>query len=429
MINFSDITYIKNFSNVGLINQKSSQFLCYDIANNQFKGNGINPYLQNKEFEDTQNTSEFIMILSSNPNSQNVITYGSQISLMTKDFRFITCLNNGEIKLENLKNDKTFIASNIPANAKFALIDPNNQSNISRPLIFNDQIILRSNFGNFLMLGLENNVSSAGMIISEETTWKLTKTHVDQFPDWLRKRKYLNHNNVSYLYNLEKFLEQSSVGSNSANATFNNNTGANFNNLNSSFVYASKKNSNSAGIGKGFGLGAGSGSLSNDKVSLMTLSLDLQEKCLIEDLLLVMLGKEGVFIKRSAKKEGVGSDAGSNKGIVGSGGNNINIAVGDGVNSIGGAGSVSSDFVTAVNSLNNSTMQNNIFKNFSLKFEIEPYLENPTCGIHLLISFLNNLLFINVSIIILLHHPKLQLKIYYNKCKFIRQNLFLFLYF
>ena len=381
MINFSDITYIKNFSNVGLINLKSSQFLCYERTKNAFKGNGINSYLQNKEFEDTQNTSEFIMILSSNPNSQNVITYGNQICLMTKDFQFLTCLINGEIKLESLKNDKSFIASNIPVNSKFALIDPNNQSNISRPLIYNDQIILRSNFGNFLMLGLENIVSSAGMIISDETTWKLTKTHVDQFPDWLRKRKNLNHNNVSYLYNLEKFLEQSSAGSNSASATFNNNLGANLNNLNSNFVYASKKNNfggtnnnnnNSSGISKGFGAGAGM-----DKVSLMTLSLELQEKCLIEDLLLAMLGKEGVFIKRSGKKEIIGADNSNNKGGFGIG--NSSNSGGDGINA--NAGYISGDFVTAVNSLNNSTMQNNIFKNFSLKFEIEPYLENPTCGI------------------------------------------------
>lgn len=358
MINFSDITYIKNFSNIGLINQKSSQFLCYERTKNAFKGNGINPYLQNKEFEDTQNTSEFIMILSANPNSQNVITFGSQICLMTKDFRFLTCLNNGEIILESLKNDKSFVASNIPANAKFALIDPNNQSNISRPLIYNDQIILRSNFGNFLMLGLDANVSSAGMIISEETTWKIAKSLVDQFPDWLRKRKYLNHNNVSYLYNLEKFLEQSSsLGAQGGNNTpFSNNLGTNLANLNTNFVYASKKNVNSINNHSNIGINNSAGI---DKISLMTLSLELQEKCLIEDLLLAMLGKEGVFIKRTGKKESKGGDGGGG---------------------VAAAGYVSSDFVTAVNSLNNSTMQNNIFKNFSLKFEIEPYLENPTCG-------------------------------------------------
>ncbi len=351
MINFSDITYIKNFSSVGLINTKNSQFLCFDKLKNTFKGNGVNPYLQNKEFEE-EKISEFIMILSSNPLSQNVITYGNQVSLMTKDKQFLTCLNNSEIKFESLKNDKSLITSNIPVNAKFALIDPQNQSNISRPLLYNDQIILRSNFGNFLMLGLENNVSSAGMIISDETTWKLIKTNVDQFPDWLRKRKYLNNNNISYLYNLEKFLEQSSAG-NFSNLS-NNNLGTNLNNLNNNFIYANKKNKNS------------SGQVNNnqDKISLMTLSLDLQEKCLIEDLLLVMLGKEGIFIKRSSKKDLIGERI-----------NNANSSCVDGI------GNINNDFVTAVNSLNNSTMQNNIFKNFTLKFEIEPYMENPTCGI------------------------------------------------
>jgi len=359
MINFSDITYIKNFSSVSLSNLKSLQFLCLDKLKNAFKGNGINPYLQNKDFEEEQ-ISEFIMILSSNPNSQNVITYGNQICLMTKDFRFITCLNNGEIKLENLKNDKSFIANNIPSNAKFALIDPQNQSNISRPLIYNDQIILRSNFGNFLMLGLENNVSSAGMIISDETTWKLTKSNVDHFPDWLRKRKYLNNNNISYLFNLEKFLEQTSSGN--ANIS-NTNLGTNLNNLNNNFLYSNKKNRI---------LNQNQISPLSDKISLMTLSLELQEKYLIEDLLLVMLGKEGVFIKRSNKKELV-SDKSS-----------INTNLGN-ANAIGvdGDGNINNDFVNAVNTLNNSTMQNNIFKNFTLKFEIEPYLENPTCGIYI----------------------------------------------
>lgn len=358
MINFSDITYIKNCSKIGLINSKSSQFLCYDKLKNNFKGNGINPYLQLKEFGELQ-SAEFIVVLSSNPNSQNVITYGNQISLMTKDLEFITCLNNGEIKLEGLKNDKSFLASNIPVNAKLSLIDPYNQSNFSRPLLYHDKIILRSNFGNFLMIGLENNVSSAGMIISEETTWKLTKTNVDQFPDWLKKRKYLNHNNISYLYNLEKFLEQN----NSTSSTnINQNMGLNLNSLNNNFsTNAVKKTKNLLNSNL---------SVPIDKISLMTLSLELQEKCLIEDLLLVMLGREGVFIKRSNKKE-----------IVSDKNNNINNnPINNFSNNTETKKTYNNDFSTTINSLNNSTIQNNIFKNFSLKFEIEPYLENPTCG-------------------------------------------------
>lgn len=340
MINFSEITYIKNSSSIGLINAKNKQFMSYDVIKNSFKGNGIHPFLINKDFEDLQ-ISEFFIILTSNPNSQNVITYGNQISLMTKDTRFIVCLNNGEIRLEKIKEDKV-LSSNIPPNSKFTIIDPDNHSNFSRPLLYNDEIILRSNFGNFLMIGLEDNVSSSGMINSEETVWKITKTNVAFFPDWLTKRKFLNHNNISYLFNLEKYLDQNNRGNNTG-STVNNISNANLNAAHSNYNYTNKK--------------VKSSSVPDDKISLMTLSLELQEKLLIEDLLLVMMGADGIFIKRSGKKDVFPQEKnGVTKNLT---------------------SEISQD---PGNFMNNQITQNNIFKNFVLKFEIEPYLDNPTCG-------------------------------------------------
>lgn len=74
----------------------------------------------------------------------------------------------------------------------------------------------------------------------------------------------------------------------------------------------------------------------DDDKSLLTLSLENQEKALCEDLILNLLGMDGNYIKRS---------------------NKIN-----------------------VNEFQDS------FRSFSLKFEIEPHLENKTCGI---IEFIN----------------------------------------
>ena len=91
----------------------------------------------------------------------------------------------------------------------------------------------------------------------------------------------------------------------------------------------------------------------------MSLSVELQEKCIIEDLLLIMIGRDGIYIKRSNKRD-LSSEKNNNFQVLNS--------------------QPLSDFNTVVNSLDNSTMQNNIFKNFYMKFEVEPYYENPTCG-------------------------------------------------
>ena len=56
------------------------------------------------------------------------------------------------------------------------------------------------------MIGHEGTVCCAAMIVSEETTWKITKTNYDQFPDWLTKRKYLNNNNIDDKNNSNSYL-------------------------------------------------------------------------------------------------------------------------------------------------------------------------------------------------------------------------------
>jgi hypothetical protein len=214
---------------------------------------------------------------------------------MIKDDMFVSCTNNGEVRLESLRGDKTLSALNLPVNSKFTIIDPFNQTNISKPLIYNDEIILRSTFGTYLSFGNDFIVTNTALIISEETIWKIIKTDIPYLPDWLTKRKYLNYNYISYQYNLEKTYE----------ATY------------SSSLLKKKQNVSQ-----------------EDKLSLLTLSLDRQEKILLEDLLLCIIGLDGNYIKRNIKKP-IASDKDD---------------------------------------------PSNTYKNINIKFEVEPHLENPTCG-------------------------------------------------
>ena len=280
---------------VCLSNNKNRQFLNFDNNELKFKANGIHPFLINKEF-DVNNITEFRIFLSSNPKAKNILTYGNQISIMTKDDMFISCTNNGEVRLESLRGDKTLSALNLPVNSKFTIIDPFNQTNISKPLLYNDEIILRSTFGTYLSFSQDFIVTNSALIISEETIWKIIKTDIPYLPDWLTKRKYLNYNYVSYQYNLEKTYEST---------------------YSSSLLKKNKRDVSQ-----------------DDKLSLLTLSLDKQEKILLEDLLLCMIGLDGNYIKRNTKKPIV----------------------------------------------NDKDDPSNTYKNINIKFEVEPHLENPTCG-------------------------------------------------
>jgi hypothetical protein len=296
MLNFSELAYLQNGTVFCISNNKNKQFLNFDNNELKFKANGIHPFLTNKEFENN-NITEFRIFLSSNPKSKCILTYGNQISIMIKEDMFISCTNNGEVRIESLRGDKTLSAVNLPVNSKFTIIDPFNQTNISKPLLYNDEIILRSTFGTYLSFSNDLIVNNTALIISEETMWKIVKTDIPFIPDWVTKRKYLNYNYISYQYNLEKTFESTYA--------------------NSSYLKKNKQNIPQ-----------------DEKLSLMTLSLEKQEKILLEDLLLNMIGLDGNYIKRNTKKP------------------------------------ISSD----------KEDPSNTYKSINIKFEVEPYLENPTCG-------------------------------------------------
>lgn len=297
MLNFSELAYVHNGTSICLSNNKNKQFLNYETNDFKFKANGVHPFLINKEFEIT-NITEFKIFLSSNPKSKCILTYGNQVSIKIKDDLLISCTNNGEVRLEGLRGDKSLSAINLPVNSKFTIIDPYNQTNISKPLLYNDEIILRSTFGTYMSFSGDLLINNSALIISEETMWKVIKTDIPYLPDWLGKRKYLNYNYISHQYNIEKAYEK----------TYSN----------SSYLKKNKQQNPQ-----------------EEKLSLLTLSLEKQEKLLLEDLLLNIIGLDGNYIKRNTK--------------------------------------------TAINSDKEDPA--NAYKNINLKFEVEPYLENPTCGI------------------------------------------------
>ena len=277
MFNFIELTYVLNGTSICLQNLKNKLYLSLNMSNYNFQVTGYHPYLANHTFEtEIKQISKFKIVLSSMPNytlnsPKSTITFGTQISLISPNNMFLVATNNGELKLESLKGDMSLSSINLPINSKFTIIDPYNQNNFSKPFLFNDEFLLRSTFGGYLSLNLQNNdnnnfnydninqVITNNMIIVEDCIWKVIKTNVPYIPDWVFKRKYLNYNINSYLYTLEN----------------------SFMNKSNKINLIGNKNSEITTI------------VDKSKPNLSTLSTNLQDKNLVDDILLIMLGLEG----------------------------------------------------------------------------------------------------------------------------------------
>ena len=335
MLNNIDLFYIVNGTEICLQNQKNNLFLTLESSKSlssqinqskcSFKVSGMHPYLLNNDFDQEINTiSKFRIVLCSMPDysstkDRSIIKYGDQISFMLPNYLFIAPTNEGDLKLQTLEGDQTLSSVNLPLNAKFTIVAPESKFPINKPVFFDDIVILRSSFGGNLSLTMSNNSqiqyerggemkiggiddintdlkSNSNMKI-EECKWKIIKVDIPNIPSWNKKRKYLNDNINTYLYYLDKSFYKSK----------------NLNNYNNS---SSKEliNSNSREI---------STLVDKNKEKLSSFSLEEQDKILVSDLLLVMLGFEGKYIKR--------------------------------------------------------VVNNTSYKDFKVDFEVEPYLDNPTC--------------------------------------------------
>ena len=341
MIDNLEIFYILNGTEVSLQNQKNKLFLTLETSlplsgqsslNNQnqkntkssFKVSGIHPYLLNNDFDqEIRTNSKFRMVLSSMPDyksnkERSIIKYGDQVSFMLPNNLFIIATNDGNLKIQALNGDQTLSSVNLPHNSKFTIIPPENKFPANKPLFFDDVIILRSSFGGFLSLSTANNsrleydkggemrigdvddinieINSNSNSKLDENKWKIIKVDVPLIPTWHKKRKYLNDNINSYLYYLDKSFYKSK----------------NVNNINDINNKESFMNSREI-----------STRIDKAKEKLASYPPTEQDKILVNDLLLVMLGLEGKYIKR--------------------------------------------------------VVNNTSYKDFKVEFEVEPYLDNPTC--------------------------------------------------
>ena len=332
MLNNIDLFYIVNGTEICLQNQKNNLFLTLESPKNlsnqinqskcSFKVSGMHPYLLNNDFDQEINTiSKFRIVLCSMPDysstkERSIIKYGDQVSFMLPNYLFIAATNEGDLKLQTLEGDQTLSSVNLPLNAKFTIVAPESKFPINKPVFFDDIVILRSSFGGNLSLTMSNNsqiqyerggemkiggiddintdIKSNSNMKIEECKWKIIKVDIPNIPSWNKKRKYLNDNLNTYLYYLDKSFYKSKNLNNSSSKEF--------------------INSNSREI---------STLVDKNKDKLSSFSLEDQDKILVSDLLLVMLGFEGKYIKR--------------------------------------------------------VVNNTSYKDFKVDFEVEPYLDNPTC--------------------------------------------------
>ena len=341
MIDNLELFYILNGTEVSLQNQKNKLFLTLETSlplsgqsylNNQnqkntkssFKVSGIHPYLLNNDFDQEIRTiSKFRMVLSSMPDyksnkERSIIKYGDQVSFMLPNNLFIIATNDGNLKIQQLNGDQTLSSVNLPHNSKFTIVPPENKFPANKPLFYDDIIILRSSFGGFLSLSTANNsrleydkggemrigdvddinidINSNSNSKLDENKWKIIKVDIPLIPTWHKKRKYLNDNINSYLYYLDKSFYKTK----------------NINNVNDINNKESFMNSREI-----------STRIDKAKEKLSSYPPTEQDKILVNDLLLVMLGLEGKYIKR--------------------------------------------------------VVNNTSYKDFKVEFEVEPYLDNPTC--------------------------------------------------
>ena len=341
MIDNLELFYILNGTEVSLQNQKNKLFLTLETslplsgqsylnAQNQkntkssFKVSGIHPYLLNNDFDQEIRTiSKFRMVLSSMPDyksnkERSIIKYGDQVSFMLPNNLFIIATNDGNLKIQQLNGDQTLSSVNLPHNSKFTIVPPDNKFPANKPLFYDDVIILRSSFGGFVSLSTANNsrleydkggemrigdvddinidINSNSNSKLDENKWKIVKVDIPLIPTWHKKRKYLNDNINSYLYYLDKSFYKTK----------------NINNINDINNKESFMNSREI-----------STRIDKAKEKLSSYPPTEQDKILVNDLLLVMLGLEGKYIKR--------------------------------------------------------VVNNTSYKDFKVEFEVEPYLDNPTC--------------------------------------------------
>lgn len=333
MINYSKTTYISNGSAISLKIHNKSSYISLDTNDYKLKTNGIHPFLENRECRtDLKMQTKFYIFNFENPKSNDPIMYDTPVCFMTQEEYFICGCYNGDIVFEKLR-EKGMDSSSLPPNSRFSILSLSNEkrsimnhsikNNVksNRIVAFDDDIVLRSSYGYYLssdIVEYENISRQYGIIsclstmVTNDSTFKIVNSEVPYVPDWTTKRKHLNFNNCSYF--LKEYYEEEKISEQPQDL--------------------------------------------EDKLPLMSRSKDVQEKVLIEDLLLNLLGYEGEYIKRKNEKINKVNDS-----LI----SNIVLS------------SKSDGKFSKLNLIKDNLKLDEEVRQYSKKFEIEPYLEKSTC--------------------------------------------------
>ena len=130
--------------------------------------------------------------------SKDPVTFGSSVCLQTPLGFFLSFNSNGELKVEkNVSYD--VYHTTIAKLTKWNIYDAKNFKNTNIVTPFDD-IVLKSPFGEFFQVQQNDVIGANGKEANENCIFKIVKAGIPFLPDWLFKRPYLNHNNITYQY-------------------------------------------------------------------------------------------------------------------------------------------------------------------------------------------------------------------------------------
>ena len=138
---------------------------------------------------------ELIVLKFDDRESKEPVMFGHSVCLQTPDGFSLAFKGNGELRVE--KNQRYDDPTNSIARlTKWTIHDVKNVTNRDNVTPLND-ICLKSPFGQYCQVLPSKTLSANGQDIDEDCTFKIVKSTIPNLPDWLYKRPFLNHNNIT----------------------------------------------------------------------------------------------------------------------------------------------------------------------------------------------------------------------------------------
>ncbi|EAR93549.3 Spc97/Spc98 family protein (macronuclear) [Tetrahymena thermophila SB210] len=253
-------TGLSYLTKIGIKNTRNNRYLShqytYDTEKNELTGNSvqmsaIHPFLkQQTQVQETDSIEEFIIYNSQNQDYPGFILFGSQVHIKNSQGYYLLCQADGSLKMEKPEYEENFQNGITFKSAKWTLVDANNQQS-KRQIHVYEEIAFKSPYGNYLICENLNTVSANSPNISPDSMWRICKSHIPFMPTWTEPTDF------------SSFLTAT----------------------NTQIAYQEKQQL----LNK-----------TQEKKNLGAMSPQLQELYLIEDLLFVMTGIEGNYIKKKA---------------------------------------------------------------------------------------------------------------------------------